>query len=679
MFDSNSVQFEIKFLDNLSSPLNQATQKGVLSLRQLEGAKGKLGKSSNSLLSSLGGLSGGLGGVLGAASGLLPILGAGAGLTGVISGVVQKGMEFTKVMSNVRALLGASETDFKKLNDEAVRLGAVTTFSSSQVAEAMVVAAQAGQDTNQIIAAMPGYLDLAASANVGLADAVEIGLSTMHQFGLSASNMDHIVDQLAYTTTKSATGMQDLAEGLKYIGPAAASMRVPLSEVLSLQGVLADRGLKGSIATRALSTSIQRLSAPTTKMAKEMGRLNLSFFDSEGKFIGVNNSVELLSTRMKGFTDEQKASTLSTLFGAEAFGEWNILLDKGADSLRTLTAEIENSQGTAAKIAKTQLDNLSGDVEQFSGAWETLQLKMFSDGESGFRSLVQIGTEALNRLGEGWDYMVKPMREVRSLFAELFTGINDLRNLLGLSGKDFDAFGLIIGRIRWHFEMITFPIRNVLKFWNWLIGGVKESVIVFQAFADTIKYFSGSIAEFFSPVTDFVSSIFSKVGEGINFVQGIFSKIGEVVSSVFGFVKNTIDGVLDYITSKFQAIADKIKIVFGPLMKLYERFASVFVEKYAARKASANPVTDQDETKGIPKSPLAIPTLPKSLLTPSTKTDDIAVNGASGGRSVIVNINKLIETFTVEAGNNIQDLEKRVKETITKSLVESIRDFETSY
>lgn len=639
-FNGNEVGFEVFFKDHLTGPLSQAANKGVGSLNRLENAKGGLLKSSGGLLGGLNGVSGGLMSMLGpaalAASGVALV---GAGLRDVIN----TGMDFTKVMSNVKALTQANEEQFKRLNDTAISLGASTAFSSSQVAEAMANAAAGGLEVNEIISAIPGFLDLAASANVDLARAVEIGMAQMNAFGLEATDMGKIVDMMSFTTNKSATGMEDLADGLNYIGANAHALKVPLQEVLALQGTLGDAGLKGSMATRALSTSIQRLAAPTDAMATVMGKLNLQFFDSQGKFIGINNTVGLLENKMKSFTDEQKAATLSTLFGNDAFSEWNILLQKGSNELKKLTSEIENSEGTAAKVAKTQLDNLTGDIEQFGGAWESLKLKIFKDGESGFRGLVQMATTFLTRLGDSWDYITEPLREVGSLFGEVWDALKGLLEAVGLAGGEFDALGYYFGLIKWHLEVLTFGLRNVLKFWTWLFNVLKEGVFYVQSFWSSLKTLSENISKVFLPVGELL--------------QGVFTLDWDKIKSGFSGLKSGLSSVFDDAKSTFnQNLEMKMKPVLEPADQ----------EQPLSEASKLN-----YKNNALPKLPALTPPTDKDK-----KSSDIDVVGGKGtGKSVVVTINNLINSLTVEGAN----MQQNIREAVAAALTDAVRDFEASY
>lgn len=643
MLDGNSVGFELFFKDNLTGPLSQATQKGAASLRGLENAKAGLNKQGGGLTGSLGGITSGIGAMLGpAALATAGVAALGAGLKQVIS----TGMDFTKTMSNVKALLGANADEFKRLNDTAISLGASTVFSSSQVADAMVNAAMAGQSTEEIIKSMPGYLNVAAAANLGLADAVEIGLSTLHQFNLSADKSIDVADQLTYTTTKSATSMQDLAEGLKYLGPTASALRIPLSEVLAAQGILANNGLRGSMATRALSTGFQRLAAPTSQMAKEMDRLNLNFFDTEGKFIGIADMVQMLQARMEGFTDKQKASTIATIFGNDAYQEMSILLSKGAGELRSFADDIANSQGTAAKVAKTQLDNLSGDMEELGGAWESLQLKIFSQSEGGFRSLVQMATTFLSRLGDAWEYITKPLQEVKTLFGELWTAVSDLFQALGLVGGEVDGLSYYFEYLRFTLEMSTAGLRAFLYILTSIINGIRTAVDYVASFWDALKNLAGNIAKVFLPVAELL--------------QGVFTLNWEKVKSGFTGLKSGLSGVLS-------------------------DAGTTFSESLNARRNRSTSTNDSASTDNVLTPAMAgggnvnSSTLaPTSFANSDTKVKggDIDVVGGKGsGKSVTVTINNLVNTLSVSGANMAQN----IQEEIAKALTNAVRDFEQSY
>ena len=87
----------------------------------------------------------------------LPVLAIG-------TAAVTTGNDFEAQMSRVQAIAGATGDELEQLTQQAMDLGAETSFSASEVAEGMENLASAGFNTQEIMEAMPGLLDLAASS-----------------------------------------------------------------------------------------------------------------------------------------------------------------------------------------------------------------------------------------------------------------------------------------------------------------------------------------------------------------------------------------------------------------------------------------------------------------------------------------------------------------------------------
>jgi len=67
-------------------------------------------------------------------------------------------------MSEVQAISGATGEDLKKLTKKAEEMGAKTKFSATESAEALKYMAMAGWDTNKMLAALSGVMNLAAAS-----------------------------------------------------------------------------------------------------------------------------------------------------------------------------------------------------------------------------------------------------------------------------------------------------------------------------------------------------------------------------------------------------------------------------------------------------------------------------------------------------------------------------------
>lgn len=141
-----------------------------------------------------------------------------AGVSLGVADTINTFKDFEQGMANVKAISGATGKEFDDLTATAKQLGESTQFSAAQAAEAMENLAMAGWKSQDIIAGMPGLLDLAAAGSVDLATASDVTASALAQFGLKADEAGRVADILAATATNSKTDVTGLGESLKYAG-----------------------------------------------------------------------------------------------------------------------------------------------------------------------------------------------------------------------------------------------------------------------------------------------------------------------------------------------------------------------------------------------------------------------------------------------------------------------------
>lgn len=294
----------------------------------------------------------------------LPVLAIG-------TAAVTAGNDFEAQMSRVQAIAGATEDELKSLTDQAIQLGADTSFSASEAAAGMENLASAGFTTSEIMDAMPGLLDLAASSGAELATASEIAASAIRGFGLEASQTGHVADVFAEASARTNAQVEDMGEAMKYIAPVANTMGLKIEEVSAAIGIMSDAGIKGSQAGTSLRGALTRLTKPTDKMVGVMEDLGLSFYDSEGKMKSLKDMIAMLEKATKGLTDEQKQNALTILFGTESLSGMLALINRGPNELEDMTEAFEDCDGAAKDMADTMLDNAKGALESLSGSLES--------------------------------------------------------------------------------------------------------------------------------------------------------------------------------------------------------------------------------------------------------------------------------------------------------------------
>lgn len=294
----------------------------------------------------------------------LPVLAIG-------TAAVKTGNDFEAQMSRVQAIAGATKVELEKLTNQAIDLGASTSFSASEVAEGMENLASAGFTASEIMEAMPGLLDLAASSGADLATSSEIAASAIRGFGLEASSSAHVADVFAEASAKTNAQVEDMGNAMKYIAPVANTMGLKIEEVAAAIGIMSDAGVKGEQAGTSLRGALTRLTKPTDEMTAVMNELGISFYDNEGKMKSLTEMISMLQNATKDLTDEQEQNALTVLFGTESLSGMTALINRGSKELDDMTKSFENCGGAASDMADTMLDNTKGSIEELKGSLES--------------------------------------------------------------------------------------------------------------------------------------------------------------------------------------------------------------------------------------------------------------------------------------------------------------------
>lgn len=328
-------------------------------------------------------------------------------------GMLSKAADFEAVMSKVKAITVSDDQAMQQLTATARELGQKTMFSATQAGEAMTYLGMAGWNSQQIMAGMPGLLDLAAASNTDLARTADIVSDDLTAFGLSAEHAGHMADVFAKTSTSTNTTVEMLGETMKYAAPVAHAFGASLEETAALTGLMANSGIKASAAGTALRSGFLRLAGTSSKSTKAIEEMGLSLSEATAQQeearaalaslgIAMDDTngprkmgaiVRDLADRTKDMSKEQKLATLATIFGTNAASAWVSVIDQGPDKLDQLTKELENSDGAAAAMAETMQNNARGAMIRLQSATESVAISI---GGTMLPTLAELGDSLAN-------------------------------------------------------------------------------------------------------------------------------------------------------------------------------------------------------------------------------------------------------------------------------------------
>lgn len=363
-----------KSADKLSREVNQLTDKHKGAASSMSSVASRAGGMANKLL--------------GAAAAYISISAAVDGYSRALSYIGDVGGQFEQSMANTRAILQPTENQFQALAQSAKNLGATTVFTASQAGDAYTELGKLGFDTAQILSAGNDVLVLAAAANLSMADAATASATVVRQFGLTAAQTGEVVDIMAKSFSISALDAQNFTEAMQYVGPAAKSAGISVSEASAALGVLADNGVKGSMAGTGLRRIILELSDSTSKASRAVRDINPN----------AQTLVEKMQALKKAGLDTTSATELFRVEASTAA----IILSNGTETINkygdALRYAEDGSKGFAKGVADTQLDTFQGDLKLTQSALESAAIAFAEAFGPSARDSVQMLTGKLGDL-----------------------------------------------------------------------------------------------------------------------------------------------------------------------------------------------------------------------------------------------------------------------------------------
>lgn len=320
-------------------------------------------------------------------------------LLGIATASTKVGSEFQKNMNNVAVTTGATGEEFAKLERAALEMGRNSVFGARKVTDAMFYMGLAGWETGQIIEGLPAVLNLAESASMDLGSATDILTNTVTAFGLSASDASHVADVLAVTNKNANATVEQLGQSFKYVGPIAGSLGYSVDDVAVALGLMANAGIQGSQAGTALRSALLSLSDPTEETKKQMDKLGISMFDSEGNAKPLNDILIDLRASLADADDQTRTLALTNLFGATAVTGMTAVVTASEKEFKKLAGSIAGAEGQSEYLAKSMRNNLIAQTRLLGSQMEHLGIRIFQVLEPALAGLVRGVTNVFTWFG----------------------------------------------------------------------------------------------------------------------------------------------------------------------------------------------------------------------------------------------------------------------------------------
>lgn len=485
-----------------------------------------------------GGVAGALGSIGAAAetAGRALTLGVTAPLMTAAGAAIQTGMQFDASMSNVYGLMSSlnlSQAQMDALRDTAREMGATTKFSASEAADAMGYMALAGWDDAQVIAGIPGVLNLAAAANMDLAKASDIVTDTMTPFGMAAERAGEAADVFAYAQANSNTTVEALGEAMKYAAPTADAFGMTLQDTAAAMGVLANAGIKGSQGGTTLNAMLRDMKNNAKNGAIAIGKTKVALTNADGSYRSYAAIIRDIDKATSSMTASQRDAALGAIFGDESLKGILATLKQGPDALDAMTEGMYACGGAAEDMAATMGDNLKGDLAILESGAQDMAIALSDWLMPAARGVVQGITDMIGK----------------------FNALDDgTKNTIFRIGAMAAAAGPLL--------LNGGKVLTLLSGVNPLVVGLGAAAVLAYTHSDALQ---GMVAKLGDGVTAFGEALSSGAGFTAAFSAGLTAAFGEeaagkVLGAIEG-IKTAISTVGDVLTT----VTDAVGTFFGSL------------------------------------------------------------------------------------------------------------------
>ncbi|MEH8044239.1 phage tail tape measure protein [Gallibacterium anatis] len=331
----------------------------------------------------------------------------GGAVLGTGAAMMKPAVEFEQAFSKVQALTRLDKNNavdaakIKALRDQAINLGATTSFTSTDVAAGQSYLAMAGFNQEQITQSMPAILNMTKAADMDMGRVSDISSDILSGFGKKAEEMNHIADVLTLTFTSSNVNLEMLGESMKYVGPLAAKTGQSFESMAAMVGLLGNVGIKGSQSGTALRAMLNRLSGPTKAATKQLNKLSVKTKDAKGNLRALPDILADIAKKTKKMGSADQLAILKDIFGEEAAtAAAELIKQAGEKNIREFDKKLKEANGTAQKVAETMSDNLMGDLKGLDSAREALGITIFDGQSNALRELTQTATGWLRTVNE---------------------------------------------------------------------------------------------------------------------------------------------------------------------------------------------------------------------------------------------------------------------------------------
>ena len=486
---------------------------------------------------------------------------AGAAAAGIAKYSVGVGASFEEGMSGVKAIANVTDEEMADLTARAKELGSSSKFTATEVSSGFNYMAMAGWEAEDMLKGIDGVINLAAASGEDLGLVSDMVTDSLTAFKMEAGDAGRYADILAQASSNANTNVAMMGETFQYCAPIAGAMGYKVDDLAVAVGLMANAGIKGSMAGTSLRSVITNLSAPTDAAAAAMEQLGISLTNEDGSMKSFEETVQQLRNGFQGLSEAEKAAAAKAIAGKPGMSGLLALVNASDEDYQKLRESIDESSGAAQRMADIKLDNLSGDITILKSATEGLGLSIYETFSMNLRDGVKGLTNFINQIhtavDEGGD-LTKVFRDIG----------NQIKSQIPTAFKNIGP------KIRTFLSGFNEVILQAVDIINESIPEITANVLpaLTDGFTDLVLRLIQTLPSFVKNVAQAASKMFKGLFDGLKVAaKALTDVLPEILDTIFGdpqAISGFFDTGLQILMSLVKGITENADVIAHGLAEM---------------------------------------------------------------------------------------------------------------
>ena len=472
-----------------------------------------------------------------------------AGLGTAVGGyAIKVGGDFEAGMSKVQAISGATGEDMEKLSELAKQMGKTTKFSASEAAEGYQYMAMAGWKTEDMLAGLPGIMNLAAASGESLATTSDIVTDVLTAMGKSAGDAGNFANVLASASSNSNTNVAMMGETFKYVAPLAGALGFNIEDLSQAIGLMANSGIKASQAGTSLRSILTRLASPTDEVETAMAKYGITITDSDGKMRSLAEIMQNLRESLGGLSEQEQTAAATAIGGQEAMSGLLAIVNASQEDYDKLAGAIANSTDAAENMANTMQDNLQGKLVILKSALEGVGISIYEKFEEPLKNAVDKVTEAVSNFDV--DAAIEKIQRVLEILKAIAPVVVGIASALATLYAYFKVLK-VIAKVKGVIAAVE-KAGGVVAALGGPVGLVIAAIVAVVAALATLYATNEKFRNF---VNNMVSQLVSAVKAAINGIVTFFTQtLPDAINNGIEFFKSIPERISEFLSNAIASI-----------------------------------------------------------------------------------------------------------------------------